>query len=123
MSYTPIILFLLGLLGIIAHNLVELDKLNKSSNCTFSIRQYFKLELFSICISIIVCFVTVLLSQEIRQIKEIGNWMGLAFFAFGYMGQSLLIFGMGKVNKIVNTENIKNTNQNEQKEQPSSPEK
>lgn len=104
-NYTPLVLFGLGLLGILLHNLVELNKLNKASNCTFSIKQYFKMEVYSIMISLIVCVVAVVISQEIKQIAVAGKWLGLAFMAIGYMGQSLLIFVMGKANKVVNAEN------------------
>lgn len=109
-NYTPLVLFGLGLLGILLHNLVELNKLNKASNCTFSIKQYFKMEMFSIAISLIVCVVAVVISQEIKQIAVAGKWLGLAFMAIGYMGQSLLIFVMGKANKVVNAENGQDPN-------------
>lgn len=107
-TYTNLVLFGLGMLGILLHNLVELNKLNKSSNCTFNIKQYFKLEVFSILISIIVVIVCIFASTELKQIEIFGKWLGLGFMAIGYMGQSLLIFFMGKVNKIVNNENTKN---------------
>lgn len=106
-NYTPWVLFGLGLLGILLHNLVELNKLNKASNCTFSIKQYLKLEVYSLIISVIVVFVAVIITQEIKQLAGVGNWLGLAFMAIGYMGQSLLILVMGKANKIVNAENAK----------------
>ena len=109
-NYTPLVLFGLGLLGILLHNLVELNKLNKASNCTFSIKQYFKMEMFSIAISLIVCVIAVVISQEIKQIAVAGKWLGLAFMAIGYMGQSLLIFVMGKANKVVNAENGQDPN-------------
>ena len=111
-NYTPLVLFGLGLLGILLHNLVELNKLNKASNCTFSIKQYFKMEMFSIAISLIVCVVAVVISQEIKQIAVAGKWLGLAFMAIGYMGQSLLIFVMGKANKVVNDVNEKAIEEN-----------
>jgi hypothetical protein len=107
-NYTPIVLFGLGVLGIVLHILVELNKLNRSSNLTFSVSKYLKLEIYSILISLIMCFVSVIISQEIKQIAIVGKWLGLAFMAIGYMGQSLLIFMMGKANKIVNNENQNN---------------
>lgn len=106
-SYTPLVLFGLGLLGILLHNLVELNKLNKASNCTFSIKQYLKLEVYSLIISIIVVFVAVIVTHEIKQLAGVEKWLGLAFMAIGYMGQSLLILVIGKANKIVNAENSK----------------
>lgn len=105
LNYTPIVLFSLGLLGILLHILVELNKLNKSSNCTFSMNQYFKLEIFSILISFVFLIVSVIAAQEIKQLVNFGWGLGFSFMAIGYMGQSLLIFVMGKANKIVNQEN------------------
>lgn len=68
------------------------------------------MEMFSIAISLIVCVVAVVISQEIKQIAVAGKWLGLAFMAIGYMGQSLLIFVMGKANKVVNAENGQDPN-------------
>ena len=101
MNYTNLTLFGLGALGVLLHNLVELNKLNKASKGILNIRQYLKIEAFSIIISLIVCFVALLVKTEITQLEQVGKWLGLAFMAIGYMGQSLLIFVMGKANKIV----------------------
>lgn len=103
MNYTHIALFGFGLLGVALHILVELNKLNKQPEGSFTIKGYFKLEVFSILISIIVCAVAVFASQEIKQLQQIGNWLGLAFVAIGYMGQSLLIAFMGKAQKVIDT--------------------
>ena len=102
MNYTNITLFGLGMLGILLHNLVELNKINRDPNTkNFTIKSYFKTEAYSIVISLIVCFVALLVKHEITQLEQVGKWLGLAFMAIGYMGQSLLIFVMGKANKIV----------------------
>lgn len=105
MNYTPLLLLALGMLGVLLHNLVELNKLNKASPATFSMKQYFKLERFSIIISVLVVVGSVIITQEIKQLEMVGKMLGLAFVAIGYMGQSLLIFVMGKTNRIVNSEN------------------
>lgn len=102
MNYTNITLFGLGMLGILLHNLVELNKINRDPNKkNFTIKSYLQLEAYSIIISLIVCFVALLVKHEITQLEQVGKWLGLAFMAIGYMGQSLLIFVMGKANKIV----------------------
>ncbi len=106
MKKTNITLFGLGVLGILLHNLVELNKINKDPNkSNFTLKSYFKTEIYSIAISLIVCFVALLVKSEIQQLEQVGKWLGLAFMAIGYMGQSLLIFVMGKANKIVDKEN------------------
>lgn len=108
MNYTNFTLYGLGVLGILLHNLVELNKINcdpKKSN--FTIKSYLKLEAYSIVISLIICFVALLIKTEIQQLENVGKWLGLAFMAIGYMGQSLLIFIMGKANKVIDKdENI-----------------
>jgi hypothetical protein len=104
-NYTPIVLFLLGVLGILLHNLVEMNKLNKAQKGHLKIRDYLRLEVFSIAISLIVVLCAVITSQEIKQIHDAGKWLGLAFVTIGYMGQSLLIFVMGKAQKTIDGEN------------------
>ena len=111
MNYTPLVLFLLGLLGVILHNLVELNKLNKQLKGNLKLKDYFKLEIFSICISLVVVICAVIASQEIKQIEQAGKWLGLAFVTIGYMGQSLLVFFMGKASKAIG----KDDNSDEQK--------
>lgn len=104
MNYTNITLFALGMLGILLHNLVELNKLNRSSGGNLNIKQYFKLEIFSILISFIIIIVALFIKREITQLEAAGKWLGLAFMTIGYMGQSLLIFVMGKANKVIDKE-------------------
>ena len=101
MNYTHLTLFALGILGILLHNLVELNKLNRASKGVLSIRQYLRLERFSILISVIVVAVASIIKTEITQLEVAGKWLGLAFMSIGYMGQSLLIFVMGKASKAI----------------------
>lgn len=106
MNYTSSILVLLGLLGILLHNLVELNKINRDpTKRNFTIREYFKLEVFSILISIVVVIVALIVKFEITQLEVAGKWLGLAFMSIGYMGQSLLVFVMGKANKFIDKDN------------------
>ena len=101
MNYTNITLFGLALLGVLLHNLIELNKINRAQNGNVKLKEYLKLERFSIYISIIVAFVAVMVKTEIKQVEAAGNWLGVAFVAIGYMGQSLLIFVMGKATKTI----------------------
>lgn len=109
MSYTNFALFGLGLLGILLHNLVELNKLNRQSGGNVKLGAYLKLEKFSILISIIVVFVSILVKNEIKQLEQVSKWLGLAFVAIGYMGQSLLIFVMGKATKTIGSDKTDDT--------------
>lgn len=102
MNYTNLTLAVLGLLGVLLHNLVELNKLNRTTkDIKLTLTNYLKMELFSILISILVILVAVIVKHEIKQLEAAGKWLGLAFMTIGYMGQSLLIFVMGKANKII----------------------
>ena len=105
MNYTNLTLFGLGLLGILLHNLVELNKLNRANKGSVRLGEYFKLERFSILISVVVVGVSLIVKAEITQLEQVGKWLGLAFMAIGYMGQSLLVFVMGKAEKKINKDN------------------
>ena len=111
MNYTPIQLFIIGLVGVLFHNLIELNKLNRAQKGNFSIKDYFKMEIYTISISVLMSGVSAFLSTDIKQLKVIidseygGLMVGGAFIAIGYMGQSILVAAMGKANKFVNKEN------------------
>lgn len=102
MNYTNAVLILLGMLGVLLHNLIELNKLNRANSGNIKIGQYLKIERFTIVISVIVVIIAVIVKQEIKQLEQVSNWLGVAFIAIGYMGQSLLIFTMGKAGKVIN---------------------
>jgi len=94
--YTQVVLFALGILGILLHNLVELNKINKATGGGAKLGKYIKLEIYSIIISILMVIGSVIVSQEIKQLEQVGKWLGLGFIGIGYMGQSVLVFFMGK---------------------------
>lgn len=102
MQYTHFVLFGLGLMGILLHNLMKMDEINKKQNGNFSFHKYLAVEKFSIAISVIVVVVCDLVSQEIKQLHDVGNWLGLFFVAIGYMSQSILIKYGSKAEKILN---------------------
>lgn len=101
MNYANLTLIGLGILGVLLHNLIEMNKINRASAGNIKLGQYLKLERFSIMISVIVVCVAVIVKQEIKQLEAVGNWLGIAFIAIGYMGQSLLVFTMGKAAKVI----------------------
>jgi len=105
MNYTNAVLILLGMLGVLLHNLIEMNKLNRASQGNIKIGQYLKIERFTILISAIVVIIAVIVKQEIGQLEAVGKWLGVAFIAIGYMGQSLLIFTMGKASKVIDQNN------------------
>jgi hypothetical protein len=102
MNYTLPVLMLMGCFGILLHNLVKMDEINKKSNGEFKFGPYLKLERFSIAISICVVIICVIASQEIERLHDAGKWLGLSFVAIGFMAQSILIKYMGKAEKVIN---------------------
>jgi len=99
MTYTPFILGLLGIVGILFHNLVQLAKINKATNGNANLPKYWKLEKYTILIALLMVGVSILVIEELSNIEYFSNWKGIGFVAIGYMGQSLLVFVMGKAEK------------------------
>ena len=95
-NYTPLVLLGLGLAGILLHNLMKMDKINRASDGNFNYVKYLSLEKFSILISIIVICASVVIRGEIKELEQAGKWLGFAFVAIGYLSQSILVSIMGK---------------------------
>lgn len=91
MDYTLLTLSLLGLLGIMIHNLIKLNEINRKNEGTVNLIKYWKLERFSIALSVCVIVVALIARTEIKQLERVGNWLGLAFVATGYMAQSIVV--------------------------------
>lgn len=104
MEYSNYLLFALGFLGVILHNLVKINEINKDpSKGTFKFGKYIGLEWASIMISVIVVFVCVIVKNDIKQLANAGKYLSVGFVALGYMAQSVLISFMGKAQKIIDT--------------------
>ena len=88
MNYTVLTLGLLGLLGILIHNLKNLNDINRQNNGAVNLWKYWGIEKFSIMLSVCVLVVCLIARTEIKQLREIGNWLGLAFVAIGENGIS-----------------------------------
>lgn len=102
MEYTNIILGGAGLIGIVLHNLIKLDSINRSNDGHVNFSKYMALERFSILISLFVVAACVMASHEIKQLQIAGNYLALGFVAIGYLAQSILVKYMGKAQKFVN---------------------
>lgn len=94
-EYTPFILFILGVCGVFVHNLIKLGEARKN-NAKSNFLKYWTAEKYSIMASLIIVLVSVILSQEIKQMEQFGHFLGLGFFAIGYTGQSMIISRFGK---------------------------
>lgn len=111
--YTPIVLAALGMIGILLHNLVKLDSLNRAANGKVNFWAYLAVERFSIIISILVVAAATVTSHEVKELANAGKWLGGGFVAIGYLAQSILVKLMGNaqkyLNKINKFETITNT--------------
>jgi hypothetical protein len=101
MEYTTLVLAALGLFGILIHNLVKLNELNRKSEGNLNFSNYLKLERFSIAISVCVVIISLMVKHEIKQLDMAGKWLGLSFVAIGYMAQSIVVAFMGRAQKFI----------------------
>lgn len=97
MNYNDLALFGFGLGGVLIHNLIKINELNKSGK--FSAVKYFGMEWASISISMIILLLCIMGKHEVAQLEGAGTWLGFAFVTIGYMGQSIFVKYMGKANK------------------------
>jgi hypothetical protein len=101
MEYTNLILFALGVFGIIIHNLMKIDSVNKQTNGGFKFWPFIKLEWSSIVLSLCVVIVAVMIKTEVKELEVAGKWLGLSFVTLGYMAQSIVYkFGSKAEKKI-----------------------
>lgn len=101
MNYTTLTLIAIGLVGVLCHNLLKMNTLNRKANGNFNYAQYLALEKFSIILSIMVVGAAGVLSQEVKELAFAGKYLGFAMFFIGYAAQSLLIQFMGKAQKFI----------------------
>lgn len=91
-----------GVLGILIHNLKNMNDINKRNNGNFLLRDYLRLEYLSILLSACVVAVALIASQEIKKIQTVSEYLVLSFVAIGYMAQSIVISFAGKAEKYLN---------------------
>ena len=107
MEYTTLTLAACGLFGILIHNLMKLNDINRANDGNINFKKYLNLEIYSILISFCVVIVALIARNEVRQLREIGNWLALAFTAIGYMAQSIVIKFAGRAQKYMDNQNDK----------------
>ena len=102
MDYTNIILFLLGFFGILIHNLVKVNEINRKNNGNFKFGPFIRLEWPSISLSLCVVIVVLIAKHEVKQLEQVKAWLGLFFVFTGYAAQSLVYAVLGKAEKKLN---------------------
>ena len=104
MIYTNLILFACGLGGILIHNLMKMDEINRKCEGEFKFGPYLKVERFSILISFFLVLLCLVVKTEIKALEVVGKWLGLSFVTIGYMAQSIVIKYAGKAEKLTDKE-------------------
>lgn len=99
MNYTNLILLGLGVFGILIHNLIKVDTINRQSDGNFDFKKFIKVEWPSILISLSVVCVCLIAKHEVQQLEEVGKWLGLAFVTIGYTAQSIVYRYLGTAEK------------------------
>ncbi len=99
MTYTNVTLAVFGVAGILLHNLIKLNDINRANDGKVNLGKYLQLERFTLLISGIVIAIAVVARNEITQLEQVGKWLGLGFLAFGYMAQSIVVKLMGRAQK------------------------
>ena len=104
MEYTNIMLGVLGALGILVHNLVKMNGINRQMDGNINLVKYWKVERFSVALSCVVVFGAVIASNEIKQLHQVSKYIGLGFFAIGYMAQSIIVTLGNKTQSILDSD-------------------
>lgn len=105
MTYTPFLLCLCALVGILLHHLVKLDSLNRLNNGKINFIEYLKIERFTLMISLIIAFVSsFLLYQDLHfYLDRLGfiKYFSVGYIVLGYFAQSILVKLMGRAQKVI----------------------
>ncbi len=96
---TILLLLSLGMLGVVAQALKKMNELNRRSNGNFSFKNYIRIEVFSLALSVTIVFASVLFIYLVPEMAKAGKWLAFGQFAIGWFGQSGLEFVMGQAKK------------------------
>lgn len=107
MDTQVVYLFVSALIGVLLHNLVNLNNINRRNKGTVNWGEYYALERFSILISVIVVGAcSFLLNEDIHNYlasnsSNLAKYVRTGFIILGYFAQSILVSVMGKAEKYV----------------------
>lgn len=102
MEYNILALIGFGLGGVVLHNLVKMNKINRKQKGQINLSQYWNLERFSIIISVIVVILCAFASDEIKALHNAGKFLAIGFVTIGYTAQSILVSYMGRAEDKIN---------------------
>lgn len=87
-------MIVMGMIGVLVHNLIQVDKRNKSGK-RFDILAYYRTEWASVVLSILLVVGAVIAKDEIKSIKAgsivMGDYFAIFMALWGYSGQSLFL--------------------------------
>lgn len=118
MEYTNITLVLLGVLGILSHNLVKIIKLKKKNKQNFKPLPFLVSEWPSICLSFCFVIACVIAKTEIKKLDTVGVDLGLGLYFIGLGAQSLVFNFLSRYDK--KAENITELTNSCNNQEPSS---
>lgn len=98
MIYSNLLLIGMGFAGILIHNLIKINDINKSG-ATFNLASYWAKEWAAILINVIVVLCALGAKHEIKELEVAGNYLAFGFLCIGYMGQSILVKFIGSASK------------------------
>ena len=103
MEYTKIVLFLLKAFGIVLHNLIKLDGINRQKQREYKsveILAHGTVQYYHFGDRGLVCLIP---KQEVKQLQQVGNWkLGLAFVAIILWRKSIVVSLWVRLRKIIN---------------------
>lgn len=99
MNYSVATLLVSGILGILSHNLIKINELNRKN--AFTASMYFRMEWPSIMLNLVLVSACVLWKHDFVTwaFDKAALPTGVAIFTIGYSGQSILLKVMGRANK------------------------
>ena len=98
MIYSNLLLIGMGFAGILIHNLIKINDINKSGS-VFNLASYWAKEWAAILINVIVVLCALGAKHEIKELEVAGNYLAFGFLCIGYMGQSILVKFIGTASK------------------------
>jgi hypothetical protein len=96
-----IVFFLGGLLGILTHNLMKIDSLNRKANGDFKFKPFLRLEWPSLSISVIVVILCTVGQVVIPKLQAVGLPLIFGFYTIGLAAQSLAYYFKGRAEKAI----------------------
>jgi len=94
--FSDLILFAVGLAGILTVNLIEIDALNQKETGNTNLKKYCSKHWANMMLSVVIVGVTVLSKQQVAELEAAGKWILGGIFAIGMVGPTAAQFVRSK---------------------------